>query len=78
MSTVIETLDLTLFGCPLHYIKARDALRVMEVDQALLLIVNKGKAVDEVQTSLRKDGHVCSIEEEESVTTTIRVIKKND
>ena len=76
MSDVIETMDLTLYGCPMHYIKAREAIRLMDIEQVLFLIVNNGKAVEEVLVSLRKDGHICGVEEKETLTTTIRVTKK--
>ena len=76
MSTVVETKDLTLYGCPLHYIKAREALGNIELEQALLLIVNNGKAVEELLASLRQDGHSCEVTAQETLTTTIRVIKK--
>jgi len=76
MSTVIETMDLTLYGCPLHYIKARDALGKIDLEQMLMFIVNNGKAVEEILASLRQDGHDCDVEEQETLTTTIRVTKK--
>ncbi|OUR64438.1 hypothetical protein A9Q79_06835 [Methylophaga sp. 42_25_T18] len=76
MSTVVETKDLTLYGCPLHYIKAREALGNIELEQMLLFIVNNGKAVEEILASLRQDGHSCDVEEQETLTTTIRVTKK--
>lgn len=76
MSTVVETMDLSLYGCPLHYIKARDALGKIDIEQELIFIVNNGKAVDEILASLRKDGHSCDVEEQETLTTTIRVTKK--
>lgn len=76
MSTVNELLDLTLYGCPLHYIKARESLRKMELEDVILLRVNKGKAVDEVLNSLRHDGQQCDIEAEDKVSTLIKVTKK--
>lgn len=77
MSTVTETIDLTLYGCPMHYIKAREVLRVMELDQEILLVVNNGDAVTEVLNSLRQDDQICEIKLEETLTTTIKVIKKH-
>jgi TusA-related sulfurtransferase len=76
MSIIVENIDLTLFGCPMHYIKARESLRKIELDQGILLIVNNGDAVTEVLNSLRQDGQDCEIESEEALTTTIKVIKK--
>jgi TusA-related sulfurtransferase len=76
MSAVVETMDLTLYGCPLHYIKAREALGNIDIEQALLFVVNNGKAVEEILASLRQDGHSCDVEEQETLNTTIRVTKK--
>ncbi|MDC9725533.1 MAG: hypothetical protein PSN44_06420 [Gammaproteobacteria bacterium] len=76
MSIVIETHDLTLFGCPMHYIKAREFLRSMDIGEVVLFEVNKGDAVDEVLTSLRYDGQTCEIESEQESTVLIRVIKR--
>ncbi|PHS23073.1 MAG: hypothetical protein COA83_10665 [Methylophaga sp.] len=76
MSDVIKTLDLTLYGCPLHYIKAREALNEMRVGQEIELGVNTGDAVDEVLNSLRKDGQHCEIVSEHTLTSIIKVVKK--
>jgi TusA-related sulfurtransferase len=74
--SVIKTIDLTLYGCPLHYIKAREALKLLDIEQSLLLTVNNGDAVKEVVASLRQDGHDCEETEQQTLTTTIRVTKK--
>jgi len=76
MSIVIEKHDLTLYGCPMHYIKAREFLRTMALDETVLFEVNKGDAVDEVINSLRHDGQSCELEPEQGPTTLIRVVKK--
>jgi TusA-related sulfurtransferase len=78
MSAVIETIDLTLYGCPLHYIKARSALQRVALEQELLFIVNNGDAVNEVLNSLRGDGQICEISLVGSLTTTIKVTKRYD
>jgi len=76
MSTVIETIDLTLYGCPMHYIKAREVLREMALEQQILFALNKGNAVDEVINSLREDGQLCEVESELTLITIINVVKK--
>ncbi len=78
MSDVIEAVDLTLYGCPLHYIKARAALHAMEKEQELFLLVNNGDAVNEVLRSLRGDGQICEVSLVEPLITTIKVTKKYD
>jgi len=77
MSTVNDTIDLTLYGCPLHYIKAREALSKIALEQQLLFKVNNGDAVDEVLKSLRHDGQLCEIITTDTLTTNIRVVKQN-
>lgn len=75
MSSVIETYDLTLYGCPMHYIKAREILRPMMLEDVILFEVNNGDAVEEVINSLRHDGQSCVVESVEGPTTLIRVVK---
>lgn len=72
----ITLVDLTLFGCPMHYIKAREALKRIAVDESLDLLINTGDAVDEVFNSLSQDGQECVIISSEGLTTTIRVRRK--
>ncbi len=76
MSTVIERLNLTLYGCPLHYIKAREALGLIKFNQNIVLTINNGAALEEILNSLRQDGHRCKIEQRERLTTNMRVTKK--
>lgn len=75
MSVVIETHDLTLYGCPMHYIKAREILRPLMLEESVLFEVNNGDAVDEVINSLRHDGQSCDVGSVEGPTTLIRVVK---
>ena len=72
----IKQVDLTLFGCPMHYIKAREALQKLALEQSIDLLVNTGDAVDEVFNSLTQDGQQCDITLTEGLTTTIRVRRK--
>ncbi len=76
MSSVIERVDLSLYGCPMHYIKAREVVGRMELEQSILFDINNGDAVDDVIKSLRQDGQLCEIESTQSLTTTVKVIKK--
>jgi TusA-related sulfurtransferase len=72
----ITLVDLTLFGCPMHYIKAREALKHIAIEESVDLLVNTGDAVDEVFNSLSQDGQECTIISSEGLTTTIRVRRK--
>jgi TusA-related sulfurtransferase len=60
----------------MHYIKAREAISHIELEQDIELWVNSGEAVTEVLKSLRQDGQQCEVVAEEGLTTTIRVRKK--
>ncbi len=72
----VTLVDLTLFGCPMHYIKAREALKHMALEESVDFLVNTGDAVDEVFKSLSQDGQECVITSSEGLTTTIRVRRK--
>jgi len=76
MSSVIESVDLTLYGCPMHYIKAREMVGRMEQNQAILFEINNGDAVEDVIKSLRQDGQICEIASRQSLTTTVKVIRQ--
>lgn len=76
MPALVSPIDLTLYGCPMHYIKAREAIRNVALEQDIELLVNKGDAVTEVMKSLRQDGQQCEITSEDVLTTTIRVRRK--
>lgn len=76
MSSVIERVDLSLYGCPMHYIKAREVVGRMALEQAILFEINNGDAVDDVIKSLRQDGQFCEIASTQSLTTTVKVIKR--
>jgi len=76
MSVLTGPIDLTQYGCPMHYIKAREAISDIELEQDIELWVNSGDAVTEVLKSLRQDGQQCEVVAEEGLTTTIRVRKK--
>ncbi|MCX4187261.1 sulfurtransferase TusA family protein [Methylophaga sp. OBS4] len=76
MSVLISPIDLTLYGCPMHYIKAREAIRQIELEEDIELVVNNGDAVIEVLKSLRQDGQQCEITSEDVLTTTIKVKRR--
>jgi len=76
MSVLTEALDLTLYGCPMHYIKAREAIKHIQLEQDIKLLVNTGNAVAEMLNSLRQDGQHCEITSEDVLITTILVRRK--
>lgn len=76
MSVLSGPIDLTQYGCPMHYIKAREAISNISLEQDIELMVNNGDAVTQVLNSLRQDGQQCEITSEDGLTTTIRVRRK--
>jgi hypothetical protein len=60
----------------MHYIKAREAIRQIELEEDIELVVNNGDAVIEVLKSLRQDGQQCEITSEDVLTTTIKVKRR--
>jgi TusA-related sulfurtransferase len=60
----------------MHYIKAREAISNISLEQDIELVVNNGDAVTQVLNSLRQDGQQCEITSEDGLTTTIRVRRK--
>jgi TusA-related sulfurtransferase len=68
--------DLTQYGCPLHYIKAREAVNKLKVTEEVYFLVNNGDAVTDVMNSLRQDGEFCEIEQQMPSVTRLKVIKQ--
>ncbi len=60
----------------MHYIKAREAIKTISLEQDIKLLVNTGNAVTEMLNSLRQDGQQCEITTEDVLTTTILVRRK--
>lgn len=76
MSAVSNPIDLTLYGCPMHYIKAREAIKSVALETTITLEVNNGDALEEVITSLRQDGQLCAVESKSNLTSLINVTRK--
>lgn len=78
MSSLVNEVDLTEYGCPLHYIKARETIKRKEVGEIIYFLINNGNAVTEVMNSLQQDGQFCEVEQIDILKTTLKVTKKND
>jgi hypothetical protein len=61
----------------MHYIKAKEALNTLSIDQTVFLLVNTGEAVEAVKGSLLQDGHDCIIQSETGLVTTLKVRKRS-
>ncbi|MBE0440369.1 MAG: hypothetical protein IBX57_11575 [Gammaproteobacteria bacterium] len=76
MSSQIKPIDLTLYGCPMHYIKAREAIKTVELEKSITIEVNNGDAVDDVVNSLRQDGQLCELQTKGNLSSLIKVTRK--
>ncbi|MDF1587677.1 MAG: hypothetical protein P1P93_00730 [Gammaproteobacteria bacterium] len=76
MSFEIKPIDLTLYGCPMHYIKAREAIKTVELEKSITIEVNNGDAVDEVLNSLRQDGQLCELQTKGKLSSLIKITRK--
>ncbi len=56
-NAAIATIDLTSFDCPLHYIKARQALKQYQEGDLVEFLLADDEAADMVTSSLINNGH---------------------
>jgi len=68
-------IDLSSYGCPLHYIKARNALRQYQQGDVVTFIFASGDSVDQAISSLSSDGHKLLGIENRGVTTRVTICK---
>jgi len=52
-----ELIDLTSYGCPLHYIKARNALRQFQEGEVIDFLFSAEEPAEQASSSLKNDGH---------------------
>ncbi len=70
-----DVIDLTSYGCPLHYIKARSELRRFNEGEIITFLFMAGDPAKQVSTSLESDGHYILAREDNGSKTLIRVRK---
>ncbi len=70
-----EVIDLSTYGCPLHYLKARNALNAVQVGDVVDFLLESGESTQQVASSLEGDGHRVLYKEERGTTTRITVKK---
>ena len=68
-------IDLTAYGCPLHYIKARNELRKFKDGDEVDFLFVSGDPSQQVSTSLKSDGHEILSVQEQGTATRIKVRK---
>ena len=71
----VSTIDLSSYGCPLHYIKARNSLRQFSHGDIIDFVFASGDPARQAASSLESDGHNVMNVEENGITTQIRVCK---
>jgi len=55
--TAVPLVDLSTYGCPLHYVKARQALSRMTAGERVAFLFSAGESAEQVRESLAQDGH---------------------
>lgn len=74
-----NTIDITDVVCPVTYVKVKVELEDMEPGQVLSVRLNSGDALQNVQRSLKNDGHrVFDVTDNEDGTYTILVERGQD
>lgn len=73
--TTAEVIDLSTFGCPLHYIKARNELRKYPAGEVIEFLFSAGEPSEQVSSSLASEGHEILDTAEQGDKTRIRVKK---
>ena len=68
-------IDLTSYGCPLHYIRARNELRKFSAGELVDFLFVSGDPSQQVRNSLKSDGHDIVEVQEQGTATRIRVRK---
>ena len=71
-------IDLTAYGCPLHYIKARNELRKFNGGEVVDFLFVSGDPSQQVSSSLKSDGHEIVSIQEQGNATHIKVRKAAD
>ncbi|MEO5573616.1 MAG: sulfurtransferase TusA family protein, partial [Gammaproteobacteria bacterium] len=75
--TQTMTVDLSTYGCPVHYLKARMELGKIKDDGLVDFLLQSGESVQQVSSSLAEDGHsiLASVEEGGNTRITVRKAK---
>ncbi len=63
----VREIDLSTYGCPLHYVKARNALKTLDVGNVVEFIVDSPESARKLAGSLEADGHfVLSVDDNDT------------
>lgn len=72
VSAPVAEHDLTTYGCPLHYLKARQALAKLAPGERAVFLFAPGESAEQVRASLAEDGH--DVLEVDAAPQRIRVV----
>lgn len=75
MITPNEIVDITLFGCPMHKIKALQAVKTLEAPAATIKLAVNNDALKAIVDYLEENAFDCSHVESDSLTSFITVKK---
>ncbi len=53
----LPLIDLSTYGCPLHYVKARQALSRLAAGERVAFLFAAGESAEQVRDGLSADGH---------------------
>ncbi len=71
----VNTVDLSTYACPVHYLKARTELGKLAEGEVIEFLLEPGDATQQVSESLSKDGHSILAADEQGAYTRLRVQK---
>jgi TusA-related sulfurtransferase len=74
----VALIDLSSYGCPVHYMKARLELGKLASGEAIDFLLEAGKPASQVSESLAQDGHSILSSIGHGTHTRVRVQKKHD
>ena len=74
-----DTVDITDVVCPVTFVKAKVALEELDEGQVLSIRMNDGEPVQNVQRSIKEEGHqILKLDDNEDGTYTLYVKKVGD
>ena len=74
-----DTIDITDVVCPVTFVKAKVALEELDDGQLLAVLMNNGETVQNVQRSIKEEGHkILKLNDKGDDTFTLIVRKVED
>ncbi len=73
----VNTVDLSSYGCPVHYMKARIEIGKLAAGEEIDFLLEAGESTNQVTESLAKDGHHILTTQAQGAHTRVRVRKSS-